>query len=1314
MASKPGIKHLLIDTEGVEIQKKELMLFLSRKIIEKECGDVSYIASLSSKTVVYKGLLVATNLELFYPDLAREDFESAFCMFHQRFSTNTLPDWTLSQPMRVLAHNGEINTIQGNRNIMASYEHEARHEVFGDAMDAVRPFISSEESDSASLDKVIELLILSGFSPEHAVNMCIPPAWENSSLSKEIKAFFEYQSLLMKPWDGPAAVTLTDGNTICAHLDRNGLRPLRYSVTSDGLLILGSETGMIDLEGREIIEKGRLGPGDTLSVDINRGRIKCTDEILQELAGQRPYRKWLETSLTRLKENDIPLSQPDPDLRRKQIAFGYTSEEIDQIIKTTAETAKVLIYSMGDDTPLPPLSEKPQLLFRYFKQRFSQVTNPPIASIRERMVMSLKMNMGYKRNFLLESPEHARRLHLDSPLLSDSSITEIMRQKIFTVEKIPMTFDRASPLRAAVNNLQDEVCMAVERGGEIIILSDRDVSKDRIAIPSLLAVSASFKSLQKNKLANRASIIIETGEARDVHHFACLIGYGTSAVHPYLAHHTIRDQCERGDIRLSYEEAVRNFKKAAEDELLKVIARMGISTLNSYYGAQLFDSICLNRDFVEEFFTGTPVVIEADGLNEVEESLLKRHAAAFDSHEPVLDYGGNLRHRKGEEWHAWSLSSVAAFQKFIKTGDTSFYKEFSGNANGRPVYPRHLLSFKKGEPLPVEQVEPEEHILRRFVSGAMSVGSLSPEAHETIAEACNRLGIKSNSGEGGEDPLRYWGIKNSAIKQIASGRFGVTPVYLASARDLEIKIAQGAKPGEGGHLPAIKVTEYIASLRHCSPNTLLISPPPHHDIYSIEDLAQLIHDLKEANPGAHICVKLVSETGVGTIAAGVAKAYADIVQISGCEGGTGAASISSIKNAGNYWETGLSETQRVLMENGLREKIRLRVDGGIRTGRDIIIAALLGAEEFGFGTATMVAAGCIMARKCHLNTCPTGIATQDEELRKRFRGRPEAVMAYFRAVSHEVREILADMGFRKLEDIIGRTDLLTVVVPDDYPAAKRIKFNGILDAYPANSSRINLFERNDNPAPSMNDTILKDLLPYIEDAEPVEKEYRIRNIHRSIPVKLSYHVAVKYRENGLPPDTIKLTFSGTAGQSFGAFNHRGISLTLIGDANDYVGKGMFGGRIVIIPSNPVNPDMNVIMGNTVLYGATGGELYASGSAGERFAVRNSGATAVVEGTGHHVCEYMTGGTVVVLGKVGYNVGAGMTGGSIYIYDEKNNLKNMLNSSYVKCTHIEKEEDARKLRTLLEKHYSYTKSLRAGEILDAFDRAIKHFCNVSPL
>ncbi len=1315
LRSRPRIRQLLIDTDGIAEAGKEPLLYLVRRALEKQLGRSIYVCSLSSRTMVYKGMVTARHLASCFPDLADESFESAFCIFHERFSTNTAPDWTLAQPFRVLAHNGEINTLQGNRNAMAALEHEIQHEIFGEQADTLRPLIDPDESDSASLDRIVELLVLSGYSPEHAVMTCIPPIWEQSELEPDEQAFFEFHSLLMRAWDGPAAVVFTDGDIIGAHLDRNGLRPLRYILTKDGLLILGSETGMVDLGQRRVREKGRLGPGEIVSVHLKTGVVRTTADIVRYLASRKPYRIWLEKH--RLEVPPRPERDPEADagITSTQTAFGYTSEEISLQLREMASTGSELVFSMGDDAPLPPLSEKPQLLFRYFKQRFSQVTNPAIDPIRERMAMSLRMNLGYKRNFLTRTPDHARRLGLRSPVITQGQLKEIEHQQIFITETIPITYLwTESDLADAVRSLQEHVVKAVTRGAEIIILSDRDVSANKAAIPSLLAVSACFKTLIDRRLSNRASIIAATGEARDVHQTACLIGYGASAVYPWLAFRTVGELCRTAAVTLAYPEACRRYVRALEDGILKVIARMGISTVASYHGARLFDSICLNRDFIEEFFTGTPAQLESDGLAEIEASLLARHRAAYEKPAPALEYGGALKQRKGGERHGWSLQAVQALNTFMKNGDYALYKDFSRIADEYPTSIKQLFDYKKKNPVAVEEVEPEAVILKRFFSGAMSVGALSPEAHETIAEACNRLGIKSNSGEGGEDPARYFTIKGSAIKQIASGRFGVTPAYLTSAEDLEIKIAQGAKPGEGGHLPGIKVTPYIGRLRHCKPGIPLISPPPHHDIYSIEDLAQLIHDLKQANPKAHVCVKLVAETGVGTVAAGVAKAYGDIVQISGCEGGTGAAAVTSIKNAGSHWELGLAETARVLMENGLRERVRLRVDGGLRTGRDVIIAALLGAEEFGFGTATMISAGCVMARQCHMNTCPTGIATQDEKLRKRFRGTTQGVMSYFSALAREVREIMAEMGVRSLAELIGRPDLLVPSPSEKAPGSFRIKLGVLTRRYPEHAARYCTIERNDNPLPSMNDRLAADLLPAIERGTAMTRRYEIRNIDRSVPIKLSHLIARKYGEAGLPDDTIRLTFTGTAGQSFGAFNHRGVSLTLYGDANDYAGKGMFGGRIAIVPSDIEDePHKHVIVGNTVLYGAIGGEFYAAGMAGERFAVRNSGAVAVIEGAGQHLCEYMTKGIVVVLGEAGYNIGAGMTGGEIYVLDPDDRLDRRINALYVKIERVQKSEDVERLRGLLISHFRHTGSMKADDMLPVFKHALRYFKKVVP-
>ncbi|MGO9953574.1 MAG: glutamate synthase large subunit [Dissulfurispiraceae bacterium] len=1314
LVTRPRIRQLLIDAGNVAKKERELKLFFARKAIEKSFGSDVCVSNISSKTILYKGLLVAPQLDRFYPDLMSDDFESSFCMFHQRFSTNTLPEWVMAQPFRVLAHNGEINTIDGNRNAMRAIETAVMGSFSEKEQGIIKPLVTDYESDSASLDRIVELLILSGFPLELAVILCIPPAWEHVSLPPDRKALLHYLSLLMTPWDGPAAVVFTDGSTIGAHLDRNGLRPLRYVITDDGIMAAGSEVGMIDLGDRNIVKKGRLGPGDTISIDLNTGAIRETEEILCALASRLPYGEWLHRSLVTHRLQLVSTPPSHNTMLEQQIAFGYTIEEVDTMLATMARNAGELTFSMGDDTPLPPLAEKPPLLFRYFKQRFSQITNPSIDPIREKMGMSLAMHLGPRRSFLTETADHARRYCIPSPLLFEEDVRKIETKSAFSTVRIAITYSRDSEnLAAAVTVLRRTVLEAVGKGAEIIILTDRSVSKKMIAIPSLLAVSAVLQELIRKGCGHCASIVVETGEARDVHHIACLIGFGAAAVHPWLMTPTIAELCSRGGVELQFGVAMNNYRKAIEDGLLKVLGRLGIATLDSYHGAQLFDIICLNQGVVQEYFGPLPANMEADGLPEIEASVIARHNAAYSVAIPKLDAGGTLKYRKEGEEHAWSSPTVVALNRFVRQGKSEGYRSFASAAEGRPIYARHILGYRYDTSIPLDEVEPEELVIKRFVSGAMSVGALSPEAHETIAEACNRLGMRSNSGEGGEDPARYGTIKNSAIKQVASGRFGVTPTYLASAREIEIKVAQGAKPGEGGHLPASKVTDYIARLRYCKPGTLLISPPPHHDIYSIEDLNQLIHDLKQANPEAKVCVKLVSEVGVGTVAAGVAKAYADIVQISGYEGGTGASPITSIKNVGNYWEVGLSETQRVLIENGLRDRIILRVDGGLRTGKDIVLAALFGAEEFGFGTATMISMGCIMARQCHMNNCPTGIATQDERLRAKFRGTPEGVIAYYRALARDVRVILAEMGFRSIGDIVGRTDLVTIEPDDRYPGSRRMKLMPLLQPPTEGRPRMSSGKRNDNPSPSLNDRLASELAAFIERNEPVSREYNISNTDRSVPVRLSYYVSKHHGTAGLPNDTIRLVFRGTAGQSFGAFNHNGITVKLIGDANDYAGKGMYGGVIVLMPATGLNnPHQHVIVGNTVLYGATGGYFFAAGKAGERFGVRNSGAVAVVEGTGQHCCEYMTRGEVAVLGDTGINIGAGMTGGVIYIIDRDATLHGRINSAYVQAVVLD-ERDKSRLMTLIDLHYRHTGSQLASEILSDFARQVKSFKKVAP-
>ncbi len=1319
----PKIFHLLIDTKNVEKTKVEIELYLLRKKIEKDLKDKVHIASFSSKTMVYKGMFVAYQLDKFYLDLQDEELESSLCLFHQRYSTNTFPNWKLAQPLRYLAHNGEINTLQGNRNWILALENELEHELFGEKIELIKPLISFEESDSASLDKIFEILYLAGYSPAHAINILIPPAWENiPDIPEEVRLFFEFQSFMMPPWDGPAAIVFSDGKTVGAHLDRNGLRPCRYIITKDGIIVLSSEAGIIEFQSKKIKEKGRLGPGETIIIELEKNTIKKTEELFKEFANSKPYKVWIEKNLIRLSKiisnNKTFLFPKDKNLIRKFIAFGYTQEELNNILKYMAKEGKELTFSTGNDNPIPPLSEKPILLFKYFKQRFAQVTNPPIDPIRERPIMSLYMTLGPKINFLKEVEDHAKKLQIESPILLPSEFLTIKNQNYFKVTKISIVYPQNKPLKIALEKVLKNSEKAVKSGTKILILSDKGISKNKRAIPSLLACSAVFHHLLKTGLATKASIIIETGEARDPHQICCLIGYGASAVYPYLAYQAIYTLWKKGEIEGTLEKAILNYKKALEEGILKILSKMGISTLSSYHCGKVFEIIGLNQDFVDKYFPGSIVTLEADGIDEIEESVKIRHALAFNTENAEIPFGGEMRFKKGEEWHAWSPYVVKSLHKFLETKDYKDYKEFSQLCNNtRPTFIRDLLTYKKAKnPISLEEVEPIEEIIKRFVISAMSLGALSPEAHETLAEAANRLKMRSNSGEGGEDPRRYWTNKNSAIKQIASGRFGVTPTYLVSAQEIEIKIAQGAKPGEGGQLPGHKVNEYIARLRYSQPGVTLISPPPHHDIYSIEDLAQLINDLKEINPKAKICVKLVAETGVGTIAAGVAKGYADIIQISGGEGGTGASPYSSIKFAGNYWEIGSSETQKILIENNLRDKVIIRVDGAIRTGKDIIIAAILGAEEFGFGTVALITLGCIMCRNCHTNKCPTGIATQDPEHRKKFKGDVEKVITYFKAVAQEVREILAEMGVRSLKEIIGKREFLKIKTYEAFPKFKKIDLKSFLTyPYPKNKPFICLVNKNDNPLRSeLAKKLEKEIMPYIIKKEKVFKEYFIKNIDRSIPIRLNYYIALLYKEDGLPPDTINLTFIGTAGQSFGAFNCKGMTLTLIGDANDYVGKGMFGGKIIIRPDKLENTYNHVIMGNTCLYGATGGELYAAGKAGERFAIRNSGALAVIEGSGLHCCEYMTGGVVVVLGNVGFNFGAGMTGGYAYVLNLDGKLENKINYSYVTLRKLLIKEEVEELKMFINQHYKYTQSLWAKYILDNYDVFIDKFFKIIPL
>ncbi len=1299
----PSIIHILIP-HSANKEELEVKLFLASRIIEKRFANI-HVASFSAYNMVYKGMLIAPNLSLFYPELNNPLLESRYAIFHQRYSTNTAPRWELAQPFDMIAHNGEINTINANR--VSELIIESVMSIPGNRVDMekITPLLNREESDSASLNRIFRLLVLSGYSPELAINLLIPPAWEGIPfISSNLRAFFQYNEMIMEPWDGPAAVVFTDGETIGAHLDRNGLRPLRYTIYEEGTLIVGSEAGMVALSS-PVIKRGKLGSGDTISVKLSTGRIRNRMEILNELALQMDYEDIIK-SKTFFIEQVFQKDSYEGSLNKKLIGFGYTEEELKEIIPAAANTGAEMIFSMGDDTPLPIFAKNPPNLFRYFKQKFAQVTNPPIDPIREKGLTSLTVYLGERRNILNYSDiEHANKLILRSPVITGKELNLIKELKEFVSATIDTCYEKGLPLKTAITIFSDRVVEACkDKDVKVIILSDISYSPGKRFIPSLLAVASAVNVLKEKKLLSRLSIIVESGEVRNSHHLALLLAFGASAVNPWLAFQVAGQINERG---------IENFRKSLEEGLRKIMSKMGISCVSSYKHGQLFDALCLDKQFVETYFSDVTAFFGGHGLEDIEKNY-GFHADRAENSDDLIP-GGDLKFRKDGEWHGWSPLLLKALNKFLKDKNFESFKEYTDVAdNLRPIFFRHLLEIPEGNKIPLDEVEKEEEIVKRFFTGGMSLGALSPEAHEVIIEACNRLGMRCNSGEGGEDPKRYGTEKGSSIKQVASGRFGVTPDYLASAREIEIKLAQGAKPGEGGQLPGHKVSTYIAYLRYSQPGITLISPPPHHDIYSIEDLAQLINDLKQINPFAPIGIKLVSESGIGQIAAGAVKAYADFIQISSTEGGTGASPYTSIKNAGNYWEFGLSEVHLTLVENNLRDRVTLRVDGGLKSGRDIIIAALLGADEFGFGTAAMLAEGCIMARQCHKNTCPTGIATQDPELRKRFRGKVEDVVAFFLAIARDVRMHLANIGYKSLDEIRGRAYLLKVRDWAGFTFNKR-DVEEFIKRYEWREVKNTVIIRNEPKGDELNRLICADVIPYLEKKQPFVKVYNIKNTDSSVPVRLNYFISKKSDGRFLPEDTIKLLFEGVAGQSFGAFNHRGLTLELIGEANDYVGKGMFGGRIVIRPKDRdgIKTYKNYLVGNTALYGATGGEIFIAGMVGERFAVRNSGAMAVIEGAGHHLSEYMTGGVVVCLGTVGLNVGAGMTGGITYIYDEPDNLVRRINQDYVVVKQLE-NNDINLLQIMLNKHYFYTQSMRAKEILENFDSSLLKFKKVVPL
>lgn len=1318
---KPALLQGFISKEGINVDNFEKELFILRKKLEKEIAskdDRFYIPSLSSKTIVYKGMITAPRLKSFYLDLQDEDFESAIALYHQRYSTNTFPNWKLAQPFRMLAHNGEINTISANRNWLNAKADDVR-EIWGNLAEDILPIVKYDDSDSASLDNALEFLVHSGKDPLAVVNMLVPKAFENDKfLSEEEKAFYEYFACIFEAWDGPAALAFTDGQIVVGKLDRNGLRPARYIITEDEV-IMASEVGVVDTPEEKIVYKGRLGPGEAIAIDTKEGKIYTTEEIIKKVSEGKQYKQWVEENLKIfIPATDYPELEVK-DVKKEAYIFGYDKDHITFYIKEMLEKANEPVYSMGNDTPISVLSKRPKLLHTYFKQRFAQVTNPPIDPIREKSVMSLRTYVGKKGNFLTETPEHANQLVFDSPIILDNELKEIIDTFTDKVEIIPAIFE---PYDTALEPKLDEICQrveeAVDNGKEIIILSDRDISIEGAPIPMGLAVAAINAYMGRKGKRSKFSIIADTADARDTHAIAFLIGYGATLVNPYLSVQIIKNLVEEDEkLGLTFEEAIKRYRKAINEGLLKIMSKMGIATIKSYRGSGLFEALGISQEVIDKYFPGTPSQLGGIGVKQIAQEILIRYNKALFEELKKWPQEGEYRHRRDGEFHSWNPKALTSLHRAVRGENWEEYKKFSELAYfEKPVNVRDLFEIVSDRPpISIDEVEPIEEIMKRFVGAGMSVGALSREAHETIAEAMNKIGGKSNSGEGGEDPARYGTIKNSKIKQVASGRFGVTAEYLNSAEEIEIKIAQGAKPGEGGQLPGKKVDVYIAFLRRAKPGTTLISPPPHHDIYSIEDLAQLIYDLKMINPRAKVIVKLVSETGIGTIASGVAKAFADIIHISGHDGGTGASPLVSIKHAGTVWELGLSEVQRVLIDNDLRGRVKLRVDGGIKNGRDIIVAALLGAEEYGFGTALMIAEGCVMARQCHLNTCPVGITTQNPALIEKYKGKPEHVIRYLQYLAQEVRQYLADLGYIRLDEIIGRTDLIKPKIPTDHYKAKFVDLSVILTPPPKGKAIKCELDRNDPPSKPFDDEILKDALPFIEKDEVFAGFYVVRNVYRSIGTKVAHEIAKRYGDKGLKTGKIELNLHGTAGQSFGAFCVKGLELILTGQANDYVGKGMTGGLIVIKPPKEFkgNSYENVIMGNTCLYGATGGMLFASGKAGERFAVRNSGAIAVVEGTGEHCCEYMTGGIVVVLGETGKNFGAAMTGGVAYVYDPDKKLEEKLNKSYVHITEFG-EEDIEELKKLLIKHKAYTSSEIASKILENFDEEVDNFVKVEPV
>ena len=1330
--TEPDIKQVFI-TAATQPENLERTLYKVRKKIEQRVHHKDfYIVSLSSRTIIYKGMLSSTQVRTYFSDLTQPYFTSGLAIVHSRFSTNTFPTWSLAQPFRLLAHNGEINTIRGNRGWMEARESVLSTPTLGNVKD-IRPIVQPDMSDSASLDNVLEFFVMSGLSLPHAMAMLVPESFNDKNpISEDLKAFYEYHSILMEPWDGPAALLFSDGRYAGGMLDRNGLRPARYLLTHDGMMVVASEAGVISFEAEKIKEKGRLQPGKILLVDTEEGRIYYDGELKEQLASAKPYRQWLSANrieLDALKSGRKVANTVDDHDRRLR-AFGYTREDVERILVPMCSSGSEPTASMGNDTPLAVLSDQPQLLFNYFRQQFAQVTNPPIDPIREELVMSLTEYIGaVGMNILLPSEAHCKMVRLPHPILNNTQLDILcnIRYKGFNTVKLPMLFEAARG-KAGLQEALDRLCKAAEQavtdGANYIILSDRGIDARQAAIPSLLAISAVHHHLISVQKRVQTALIVESGEIREVMHAALLLGYGASAICPYMAYAVLDDLVKKGEVQMNYETAEKNYIKAVCKGLYKIMSKMGISTIRSYRGAKIFEAVGLSEELLKGYFGTASSTIGGIRLEEIARDYITFHDNGFvpETVDPLLPYIGQMSYRKDGEHHAWNPETISTLQLATRTGSYKKFKEFTRTVDekGAPIFLRDFFGFRRN-PIDIDQVEPVENIVKHFVTGAISFGAISKEAHEALALAMNELGARSNTGEGGEDSTRFHDTVDgislcSKTKQVASGRFGVTAEYLVNAEEIQIKVAQGAKPGEGGQLPGFKVDEVIARTRHSIPGISLISPPPHHDIYSIEDLAQLIFDLKNVNPRAAISVKLVAESGVGTIAAGVAKAKADLIVISGAEGGTGASPASSIRYAGIAPEIGLSETQQTLVLNGLRGQVRLQTDGQLKTGRDIISMALLGAEEFAFGTTALIVLGCVMMRKCHSNTCPVGVATQDPKLRAHFRGHYKYVVNYFRFLAQEVREYLAEMGFKSLNDIVGRTDLIELHPAAEGTKASLLDFGRLLHRVENDAALHHCTEQQHDIAHVKDVEMLQAAAPALDSRREVSLEYAIGNTDRAVGAMLSGAVAARYGNDGLPDSTISVKFKGSAGQSFGAFLAHGISFKLEGEANDYLGKGLSGGHIAVLPPVRSNfaAEQNTIVGNTLLYGATSGEVYINGRAGERFAVRNSGAIAVVEGVGDHCCEYMTGGRVVVLGQTGRNFAAGMSGGVAYVWDPNGTFDYFCNMDMVELSLLEDSTARKELHELIRQHYLYTGSALARTMLDNWPRYVEEFIQVTPI